>query len=100
MREIEGEPGLDDLSPPRVDVLDDQGRFVTSADCELNVRGDAWSGMLTGIEPNARLGSGRYRLRSRAGVEAPVVVQARQRIAGRDRYPFVGVGPPAALDRP
>lgn len=83
----------------RVDVLDEHARFVTSADCELTVHedGTSWGGILTGIEPNARLGSGRHRLRTRGGSEAAIVIQARQRIGQQERYPFVGEGPPLAL---
>ena len=78
----------------RVDVLDEGFRFVTGADCEIRPRGEGagWGGVLTGIEPNAHLGSGRYRIRSRGGVEAVIIVQARQRIGQSERYPFVGEG--------
>jgi len=83
-------------------VLDQDARFITSADCELTVQpGDAgWGGTLTGIEPNKRLGSGRYRVRSRDGAEAMIVVRARQRIGTRERYPFVGEGRPPAFSAP
>ena len=78
----------------RVDVLDEGLRFITSADCEIRPRGEGegWGGMLTGIEPNAHLSSGRYRIRSRDGAEAVITVQARQRIGESERYPFVGEG--------
>ncbi len=91
---IEGRPAA------RVDVLDARARFVTSADCELTPRpgGGGWGGVLTAVEPNAHLGSGRYRLRLRDGAEAVVVIQARQRIGGRERYPFVGEGRPLVIE--
>lgn len=75
-------------------------RFITSAECELSSGADgaAWRGTLTGIEPNKHLTSGRYRLRSRAGREATIVIQARQRIGRRERYPFVGEGTQPEID--
>jgi hypothetical protein len=81
-------------------VLDAAGRFITSADCELTTGADAaaWRGALSGIEPNARLSSGRHRIRTRAGVEATITIQARQRIGERERYPFVGEGQAPALE--
>ncbi len=84
----------EDTGTTRVDVLDEGLRFVTSADCVVRQRGEGngWGGVLTAIEPNAHLGSGRYRLRSRGGVEAAISVQARQRIGQSERYPFIGEG--------
>lgn len=77
-----------------VDVLDAQSRFVTSADCQVAVRSEveAWSGVLTQIEPYARLSNGHYRIRLRDGGEAAIHIQARQRIGRLERYPFVGEG--------
>ena len=85
---------------PRVDVLDADGRFITSADCEATtgVEAAAWRGTLSGIEPNARLGSGRHRIRTRSGIEVTITIQARQRVGGRERYPFVGEGQAPVLD--
>ncbi len=81
-------------SGTQVDVLDEEGRFVTSATCirEPSTGSGQWGGALTGVEPNKRLTSGRYRLRTRTGVEAPVIVRGRQRIGTRERYPFTGTG--------
>jgi hypothetical protein len=83
-----------------VDVLDAEGRFVTSATCELTeqLTEERWTGLLTGVEPNKRLVSGRYRLRTRDGVEVDIFVRARQRIGSRERYPFLGEGRPPALE--
>jgi hypothetical protein len=88
---------IDGTYTTRVDILDEQARFITSANCEISVQGGSWSGTLTGIEPNAHLGSGRYRLRTRDGAEAEVAVRGRQRVGSEERYPFTGVGPPAAF---
>jgi hypothetical protein len=84
----------------RVDVLDPQGRFITSAACEIEVqRGAAvWGGVLTGIEPNAHLGSGRHRIRLRDGAQAVIVIQARQRVGREERYPFAGEGAPPPIN--
>jgi hypothetical protein len=83
-----------------VDILSVDARFITSAECELSsgAEGTSWRGMLTGIEPNKRLASGRYKLRSRGGREATIVIQARQRIGQRERYPFVGEGTQPEFD--
>ncbi len=86
--------GINDAGHVPVDLFDEQGRFVTSAGCAIAIRADGgWSGVLTSVEPNKHLGSGRYRLRTRDGVEAVITVQARQRIRGREQYPFTGSGP-------
>lgn len=86
---------IEDQSRTRVDVLDVDAHFVTSADCAIggSTTEGAWSGALTAVEPHAHLGSGRYRIRWRDGVEAVVHIQARQRIGREERYPFVGEGP-------
>lgn len=76
-----------------VDVLDEDGRFITSAACILDAStSGTWSGALSDIEPNKRLSSGRYRLRTRTGTEVQVIVRGRQRIGTRERYPFSGTG--------
>jgi hypothetical protein len=84
----------------QVDIFSVDARFITSAECELSsgAEGAPWRGMLTGIEPNKRLISGRYKLRSRGGREATIVIQARQRIGQRERYPFVGEGTQPEFD--
>jgi hypothetical protein len=84
----------------RVDVLDLQSRFITSAACAIEVQPGAvgWGGVLTEVEPYAHLGSGRHHLRLRGGVEAVIIIQARQRIGGDERYPFLGEGPPPPLE--
>lgn len=85
----------------RVDVFDAYARFVTSAACAIRVRPGtaAWDGVLTDIEPYAHLGSGRHHIRLRDGAQAVIIIQARQRLGRDERYPFVGEGPPPALDR-
>jgi hypothetical protein len=85
----------------RVDVLDVHDRFITSAECAIEVqRGSGlWSGVLTGVEPYAHLGSGRHHLRLRDGARAVIHIQARQRVGRDERYPFVGEGAPPVLDR-
>jgi hypothetical protein len=83
----------------RVDVLDVQDRFITSAECAIEVqRGSGlWAGVLTGVEPYAHLGSGRHRIRLRDGAQAVIHIQARQRVGRDERYPFVGEGAPPPL---
>ena len=78
----------------RVDILDPEARFVTSAECELRLPsgGGPWGGVLTHVEPYAHLSSGQYRLRLRDGVEAEIHIQGRQRVGQTERYPFVGAG--------
>ena len=90
------QPRMEDSPATRVDVLDADAHFVTSADCEITVQPDraGWRGVLCGIEPNARLGSGRYRIRTRDGATASIVIQGRQRVRGEERYPFTGEGLP------
>ena len=85
----------------RVDVLDAQSRFITSAACVIDRQSGTavWSGVLTDVEPHAHLGSGRHRIRSRDGAEAVIIIQARQRVGREERYPFIGEGPPPVLDR-
>lgn len=80
----------------RVDILDADARFVTSADCAIRLAAGSasWSGALTGVEPHAHVGSGRYRLRVRGGAEATIVIQGRVRVGGGERFPFVGEGRP------
>ena len=90
------EPRTDERPATRVDVLDADEHFITSAECAITVLPDraGWRGVLSGIEPNAHLGSGRYRIRTRDGATARIVIQARQRVRGEERYPFTGEGPP------
>ena len=92
------EPRIEDTPATRVDVFDADEHFITSADCEIAVQPDwaGWRGVLSAIEPNARLGSGRYRIRTRGGATGMILILARQRVRGEERYPFAGEGPPPA----